>query len=251
MVLAIGADQLGQHLGVARIRLRPRHGMAIAVATHRERIQGIHLIPGGHQPLHQQTAVGFDANHHGLGFRGVRPDQLMDACQAFDPIGDARLVETGSCLVKETHVVVRLRPIDAEVDHVALLLCERDNEPEEHRGALMDQCSGHDIPPAVLSPRQPSGPRSRPGAQRSESKSGHPPAAREQLAPQPSCSPPIRAGEKPSCGGSDCGSQSESEPYAATKRGQSSTWLSPRRTSRLPPGQCLGPCRRAPATACS
>lgn len=147
--------------------------MTVAIPTHRERVQGIHLVSGGHQPLHEQTAVSFDPHHHGLGVRGVCADQLVDARQAFDPIGHPRLAETSSGLVQETHIVVRLRPVDAEVDHVALLLCGHDGEPEEHRGALMDQCSRHDIPPAVLSPRQPEGPRSSRGAQRSGSQSGH------------------------------------------------------------------------------
>jgi hypothetical protein len=84
VVLAVSADQFGQHLGVAWIRLGVRHGVSVAVAAHRERVQGIHLVPGRHQALEEQAAVGLDPDHHRRGVRGVLANEFVDAHEAYN-----------------------------------------------------------------------------------------------------------------------------------------------------------------------
>lgn len=52
MVMPVGADQIRQYLGVAGIRFRPGHLVALTVAGDRQRIDREHLIPRRTQRLH-------------------------------------------------------------------------------------------------------------------------------------------------------------------------------------------------------
>ena len=52
MVVAIGAHEIGQHLGVGRIGLGAGHDMALLVAGHGQRVDGVDLIASGHQRGH-------------------------------------------------------------------------------------------------------------------------------------------------------------------------------------------------------
>ena len=71
VVVAVGADQVGQHLGVAGVGLGPGDVVAVAVAGHRQRVDGVHLIARRGQRVHPQAPVGLDADHHLAGFVGV------------------------------------------------------------------------------------------------------------------------------------------------------------------------------------
>ena len=51
VVVAVGAHQVGQQLGVAGIGFRPGDVVAVAVAGHRERVDRIHLVAGRDQRL--------------------------------------------------------------------------------------------------------------------------------------------------------------------------------------------------------
>ena len=86
VVVPVGADQIGQQLGIAGIGFGARDVVAVAVAGHRQRVDRIHLIAGRAQRRHPQAAIGFDADHHLIGFLGVGGDQLVqppDAGQSF------------------------------------------------------------------------------------------------------------------------------------------------------------------------
>jgi hypothetical protein len=84
-----------------------------------------------------------------LGHHRVQADDTLH------PLGHPSLGKDAALLVEHARVVVRLGPIDAHEDHDSLL--PRPLSPEEVRGELMDQCSRHDIPPAVRPPRRPVG----------------------------------------------------------------------------------------------
>ena len=52
MVVAVGADQIRQHLGVTGVGLRSRDVMTIAIARNRERVDRVQLIARRDQRLH-------------------------------------------------------------------------------------------------------------------------------------------------------------------------------------------------------
>jgi hypothetical protein len=83
VIVAVGADQIRQHLGIASVRLGARHVVAIAVAGHGQRVDGVDLIARRRQRVHPQAPVGFDAHHHLGGIFGQPGQQLV---QAADPL---------------------------------------------------------------------------------------------------------------------------------------------------------------------
>lgn len=86
VVVAVGPDELGQHLGVTRIGLRPRQGVAVPIARRSPRVDRVHLVAGLDQRLDPQPAVGLDADHHAAGIVAVDPDQLVQRGHAFDAL---------------------------------------------------------------------------------------------------------------------------------------------------------------------
>ena len=86
VVVPVGAHQIGQQLGIGGIGFGAREVMAVAVAGHRQRIDREHLVAGRGQRPHPQATIGFNADHHLIGFLDMRCDQLMqlpDAGQSF------------------------------------------------------------------------------------------------------------------------------------------------------------------------
>jgi hypothetical protein len=64
VVMAIGADQIGQHLGVPAVGLGPGAAVPVAVAAHGVRIDRIYLVAGGQQRPDEQPPVGLDPDRH-------------------------------------------------------------------------------------------------------------------------------------------------------------------------------------------
>ena len=87
VVVPIGAHQIGQQFGVPGIGFGARDVVAVAVAGHRQRVDRIHLIAGRGQRLDPQAAVGFDPDHHLVGFFGVAADQLVEPADAGKSLG--------------------------------------------------------------------------------------------------------------------------------------------------------------------
>ena len=153
VVVAVGADQVGQHLGVAAVGLGPRAAMAAAVAAHHLWIDRIHLVAGGQQRPHQQAPVGLNPDRHlcrVLGMGGHQGVQLAHAGQAVaDPPGG----QHGPILVQQAQVMVGLAPVDPQEPHRVLLCSGLLSEPRRTCGALMAVLAWHDIPPAVRPPQ--------------------------------------------------------------------------------------------------
>jgi hypothetical protein len=57
MVVAVGADQIGQHLGIPPVRLGPGGPVAAAVAADGMGVDRIDLVAGGHQRPDQQPVM--------------------------------------------------------------------------------------------------------------------------------------------------------------------------------------------------
>ena len=85
VIVPVGADQIGEQLGVTGIGLRAGDLMAVAVAGHGQRVDREHLVPGRTQGLHPQAAIGFDADHHLAGLLGVGSHQLVEPTDAGKP----------------------------------------------------------------------------------------------------------------------------------------------------------------------
>jgi hypothetical protein len=82
VVVAVGADQVGQHLGVPAVGLGPGAAMPTAVAAHGVRVDRIDLVAGRQQRAHQQAPVGLDPDRdlgRVLGMGGHQGVQLPHA----------------------------------------------------------------------------------------------------------------------------------------------------------------------------
>jgi hypothetical protein len=162
MLVTIGAHQIGQHLGVARIALGARDGVPVTVATGRQRIDRIDHVAGLQQRRDPQAAIGLDPDHDLARLRRVLSQQRMQLPDTGKPLRHAPLRQPLALLIKHADVVVGLSPVIPDKDHRSSpQLVDHPSESEKNLSDLMDQCSRHDIPPAIRSPRQPAGARSR------------------------------------------------------------------------------------------
>ncbi len=65
--------------------------MSLAVARGSQRIDGIHLVPGGQQRAGQQAAIGLDADHRLGRLLDVLGEQAMQQRHPFQSVGDLAL----------------------------------------------------------------------------------------------------------------------------------------------------------------
>lgn len=158
VVVTVRADQIGEHLRIARIGLGAGGGVTVAVPGDRERVDGVDAVTRLEEGSDEQPAVDLDADHDLGRILGVLGHYGVQATDAFGPVRHSPLGQDPALLIQHTHVVVRLGPIDPNEDHDSSFPWPL--SPEEVRGDLMDQCSKHAIPPAVRPPRQPVGARS-------------------------------------------------------------------------------------------
>jgi hypothetical protein len=76
-------------------------------------------------------------------------DELVESSDPFDAFGKSSTAEAFGVLVHHVHVVMGLGPVTPT--KIIWLLSSNGTfvEPEDPSSSLMDQCSRHDIPPAV------------------------------------------------------------------------------------------------------
>jgi len=116
VVVGVGPDQIGEQLGIARVRFGPGDGVAVAVAADRQGIDGVNAVASCQEPMHQQPTVRLDADDDRVGILRVLGDEFVDPAQPFQPLWHARLAERASRFIEETHVVMSFRPVDAQED---------------------------------------------------------------------------------------------------------------------------------------
>ena len=76
-------------------------------------------------------------------------DQLMQLADPRDAVRNPAFAEHYAFRIHHADIVMVLCPVHTNKDHPLLLLvCP--HEPKEKRGDLMNQCSRHDTPPAVI-----------------------------------------------------------------------------------------------------
>jgi hypothetical protein len=88
VVVPVGADQVGQHLGVAAVGLGPGAAVAAAVVADHLGVDRIDLVAGGQQRTDQQAAVGLDPDRHLSRLLGMGGDQLVQLSYPGQPIVD-------------------------------------------------------------------------------------------------------------------------------------------------------------------
>ena len=148
MIVPVGAHEIGQHLGITRVRLCPRDGVAVPIPRGGHRVDRVNLVARTEQRRHDQAAIDLDADRHFHRLVGVRPNQGMELGHALDAVGNATFAEHLSALVHHADIMMVFSPVHTDEDH-CFLLSTSSLSPEERSGDLMDQCSRHDTPTAV------------------------------------------------------------------------------------------------------
>jgi hypothetical protein len=114
VVVAVGADQVGQHLGIASIRLGPGTAMPAAVAADGMGVDRIDLVAGGQQRPDQQTPVGLDSDRHLPWVLCMGGHQLMQLAHPNQAIRDPASCQNAAILVEQAQVMVGLAPVHPE-----------------------------------------------------------------------------------------------------------------------------------------
>jgi hypothetical protein len=151
MVVAVGADQVGQHLGVTGVRLGPRGAVAFPVAAGGQGVDRHHLVAGRHQGPDQQPPVQLDADHHLGRLAGVVSDQRVQLGDASDPIRYPPAAQHGAGLVEHADLVVGFGPVHADKQQPCLLSptpppLASPRSSQRPNGSVL---CWHPIPPAV------------------------------------------------------------------------------------------------------
>ena len=79
---SVQPNDLGEHMRVHRIGLRPRRRMPFPIPGHLQRVDREHRVAGREQRLHPRPTIGLDPHQHLIRLgRGVEMlgDQLMQA----------------------------------------------------------------------------------------------------------------------------------------------------------------------------
>jgi hypothetical protein len=162
VVVPVGADQVGQHLGVAGVGLGPRQHVALPVAVHRLGVDGVDLVARGQQGAHPKPPVGLDADHDLCGIVCPLGQQAVQVGQALQALGQAPAGQAPAVFVMNLDVMVGLSPVVTDEEHrVSSLPCWRLLlELGRPADALMDQCSLARHPTSRQSSRRPAGARS-------------------------------------------------------------------------------------------
>jgi hypothetical protein len=134
VVVAVGAHQVGQELGVTGIRLGARGRVAIAVAAGRQGVDAVDPVAGADQRVDEQAVVDLDPDDHPGRLLGVIGQQRVQLGEPGDADRTTQAAKHLSGLVHHQHVVVGLGPVDAHEDH-RLLPSDRRHAPGPRRPA--------------------------------------------------------------------------------------------------------------------
>ena len=117
VMMAVGADQVGQHPRIPTVRLGPRDGVALPIAAGRQRVHRHHLIADRHQRPDQQPPVSLDPDHHLGRVAGIAGDELVQSSHAHHPIDNPLAGQHPAVGGHHTHIMVTLGPINPDQQH--------------------------------------------------------------------------------------------------------------------------------------
>jgi hypothetical protein len=121
MVVAVGADQVGQHLGVPSVGLGPGAAVAAAVTADNLGIDRIDLVAGGQQRPDQQAPVSLDPHHDLRRVLGMGRHQRVQLPHPRQAIRDPPGGQDAAVLVEQAQVMVALTPVHSQKQHDGLL----------------------------------------------------------------------------------------------------------------------------------
>lgn len=107
--------------------------MPIPVAGRGQRVDGIDLVAAAHQGIHQQAMVGLHPHHHLTRIAGELRDRLLQFGQALHPVRDAEAAQPLARRRHHLHLVLLLRPVNADEDHPTPPCGDSLTEPGEGR----------------------------------------------------------------------------------------------------------------------
>jgi hypothetical protein len=106
VVVPVGSDQVGQHLGVARIGLRSRRRVAVPIARGCHRVNRIDLVASRQQRPDHQTPVDLDPD-----------DESMELADPGHAVGDAAFAQHHAVLRHHADIVMVLCPVHSHKEH--------------------------------------------------------------------------------------------------------------------------------------
>ena len=75
--MAVGADEVGKHLGVTGVGLRSRDGMAIPIARRRQRVDREDLVTGTKKCRDDEPSIDLDADNNRSFVLGMLGDEIV------------------------------------------------------------------------------------------------------------------------------------------------------------------------------
>jgi hypothetical protein len=117
VVVPVGSDQIGQHLGIPAVGLGSGAAMPAPVVADDLGVDRIHLVASRHQRPDQQAPVGLDPHRHLRRILGLRGHQGMELPNPSQPIGDPVGGQHLAGFVEQAQVMVALAPVHPNKQH--------------------------------------------------------------------------------------------------------------------------------------
>ena len=116
-VLALGPHQVGQHVGIATVGFGPGRRLPLSGTCRGQRIDRIDQVAAADQGIDQKPMTRLDSDHHLAGLLGQADDRVLESAQALHASSDAQFLQSLARPRLHLHLVVLLRPVDADEDH--------------------------------------------------------------------------------------------------------------------------------------
>ncbi len=147
VVRPVQPHDLGQHMRITGVRLRPRHRVAFSVPGRLQRVDRIDGVAGRDQRLDPWAAVGLDSDQHlvRLGALGqMVTDQAVQHRQPRYPLRKPAPHQQPALIILDLDVVMGLGPVIADEQHLLTSPASeraptsRSRRPGRPNGAVLD-----------------------------------------------------------------------------------------------------------------
>jgi hypothetical protein len=121
VVVAVGADHVGQDLRVTGVGLGAAGGAAVPIARRRHRVHRVELVAGRDQGGDEQAPVGLDPDRHLARILRVSGGELVEPGNPVYALGEPPPAQPLAGLILDVHVMMSFRPVHANKDNLAPL----------------------------------------------------------------------------------------------------------------------------------